>query len=91
MENNIHALPGVILAAERGFVDSEIIECLEGLLAEARSGALKGISYAVLNVEDMIKVHWVGQYATANSTHGAIRLLEAYFTRARLEQMDRED
>ena len=88
MTDNVHTLPGVAVRAERGVPDPEIIAAVEQLLDEARTGVLRGLTFAALSTDGMIRTDWRGAGTSSNEVHGAIVLLEARYARARLEDMD---
>lgn len=88
MTGAIHSLPGVVMRAERGFVDPEIVEKLEDLLAQAKVGGIKGFAFSVVSVDGMVRAHWVGSAVNSNEMHGAIALLSAWYADARVKDID---
>ena len=68
--------------------DPEVIECLQGLLDEARTGKLKTIALAGISSDGFIRVCWRGQ-SPATHVLGALRRLEFDMLRA-IEEDERK-
>jgi hypothetical protein len=66
--------------ARDGEPDEEIVERLEGLLAEAKSGQLTGMAYAVTRPGDSVGTGWAGMYGTTFSLGGAILMLQLRYS-----------
>lgn len=60
MGDNVHALPGV-KTLTHGEPQADVIDALEGLLADARSGLLVGFAYLAVDARATVATGWHGR------------------------------
>ena len=80
--SNIVAFKDTILA---GDPCPEIVETLERLLAEAKSGDLRGIAYAACKIGDVTATGWDGADGARHPLSTAIAVLSSRYSRALYE------
>jgi hypothetical protein len=85
---DVVGLPGVVIGSREA--DPVVVEELEKLLADARSGIIAGLAYAAISSDGMVKFHWDGA-VDGNAMAGAVSLLQAAFNAARLAAWDEEE
>jgi hypothetical protein len=69
-------LPGVNENTPLDEPDPSVIECLEGLLAEARLGQIRAFAFALVDGGERIKTNWCSRtYGTRFYLAGAVALL----------------
>ena len=68
-----------------GEPNPEIVETLERLLDEARSGELRGIAYAACKVGDVTATGWDGSDGSRHPLSTAIAVLNSRYARALYE------
>lgn len=68
-----------------GDANPEIVETLERLLEEAKSGELRGIAYAACKVGDVTATGWNGSDGSRHPLSTAIAVLNSRYSRALYE------
>lgn len=68
-----------------GEANPEIVETLERLLEEAKSGELRGIAYASCKVGDVTATGWNGSDGSRHPLSTAIAVLNSRYSRALYE------
>jgi hypothetical protein len=80
MADNVSAFPGLGLPLDHIEVQAELVERLEGLLEEARSGQLLALAYAGVARNEMIKTSWAGDVQRSMIGYAIAKLQHEYFS-----------
>lgn len=82
MADNVSAFPGLGLPLDHIEVQVELVERLESLLEDARSGRLLALAYAGVARNEMIKTSWAGDVQRSMIGYAIAKLQQEYFSAA---------
>jgi len=80
MAENVTVFPGLSAPAGHHEVDQELVERLESLLEDAKTGVLVSLAYAGVANHELIKTSWVGRCNRGLTGYAIAKLHHEFFT-----------
>lgn len=78
-ESNVQPFPGLSLPLDHIEVQEEVVERLESLLEDAKSGRLVALAYVGVAQGGMIRASWCGKVSRSLVGYGISRLAHEFY------------